>query len=60
MNAPVFPREIQCLGKERFAKPTLAHRVLKRCIRQGKSGEVYHCVHCGGWHIGRSITRRPA
>lgn len=63
----VFGADTQCAGKARFASAALAHRVAKRRSKfndrkTAKPGDVYHCAHCGGWHIGRSLAhlkRRP-
>ena len=44
---------IGCQGKETFANPATAHRVVKRRnqIRRAKN-QVYRCKHCGQWHLG--------
>ena len=49
-----------CVGKARFANPTLAVKVIqhRRKMRKfHKSGEggggKYRCPNCGGWHLGR-------
>lgn len=45
-----------CFGKERFAKPVVAHRALRRmkAVIRHSSLNVYKCKRCGGWHIGNS------
>lgn len=42
-------RVMGCDGKQRFAKPRLAHRIAKR---MGGQAQVYRCSYCGGWHVG--------
>lgn len=42
----------QCAGKEPYATSGLAHRVAKRRNDHGKLVKVYHCPHCGAWHMG--------
>ena len=43
-----------CEGKERFAKPTTAHKTMRRMKAKKRRCRlnVYRCSHCGGWHIG--------
>lgn len=53
-----------CFGKQAFSDPQLARAVLRRSKqtarsgkRKGKGGtarEVYRCVYCHQWHLGRS------
>lgn len=48
-----------CLGKEAFASHELANAVATRMRRhRGYSVQIYHCRHCGAWHIGSNAYRR--
>jgi hypothetical protein len=55
MTAPVFDPASQCEGKQRFANPALAWRVLKRRSLRRQARQMYRCVWCGKWHIGSAI-----
>lgn len=45
---------VGCTGKEAFATPQLASRVNRRRSTRSKlGGVIYHCDHCGFFHIGR-------
>jgi predicted SprT family Zn-dependent metalloprotease len=44
-----------CLGKQRFASPTLARKIAKR--KPGR--HAYRCPHCGGWHMATTASRQP-
>lgn len=42
-----------CTGKERFDSFSQANAVAKRATRRSSlKPDVYHCTHCGGFHIG--------
>lgn len=57
-----------CHGKEKFASSAAAKKTIKRiekrkhhpnyCGSHKARVEAYKCVHCSGWHIGR--TKRDA
>lgn len=60
MPAPLRYNPIgQCLGKHRHATRRDAERQLARGTRHGRRDdrterlEVYRCVYCDGWHVGR-------
>lgn len=44
--------EADCRGKEPFADPSLAAKVLRRMRRKRRPVTTYRCPHCGKWHIG--------
>ena len=50
--------EAQCSGKEAFANGARAHRTAVRMLAKYKNKkggvDVYRCLHCGKYHIGRS------
>lgn len=47
-------RAAQCSGKVRFFSADIAAKAARR-----KSGRVvYHCRHCGGWHVGDTRNKR--
>lgn len=56
-------RASACSGKVAFASFTQAERVADRGTRRNKSRQVYRCVHCYQFHLGRKpVTgrkRRP-
>jgi hypothetical protein len=62
-TTPYFRRLADCVGKEPFASPQLARKVLRRRKvasnhRRGKEHrdrakcDVYRCPHCSLFHIG--------
>jgi hypothetical protein len=52
-------RASACDGKVGFATFTQARVVAERSTRRGKSRQIYHCVHCHQFHLGRRpITTR--
>lgn len=58
---PNAPPAIQCVGKERYATPQLAHSVAVRRMASQRYRtkaprtklNTYACPHCGHWHLGR-------
>lgn len=46
----------QCSGKEAFATPALARRIMSRMRRP--EAMVYRCSFCGLWHIGATPRKR--
>lgn len=48
----------ECLGKEAFADPALAHLAAKRGKRKGRNREAYRCTCCNLWHIGTPAHTR--
>ena len=58
LKGPEVPRMIErltgCLGKHRYATPSLASQVAARG-HSDNPVEVYRCRACGGWHIGSAL-----
>jgi hypothetical protein len=53
-------RASACDGKVGFATFTQAQRVSERASRRGRNRQIYHCVHCHQFHLGRMpLSRRP-
>lgn len=42
-----------CDGKQPYASPALAHSINRKRNKMGKNGQVYRCLCCGLYHIGR-------
>lgn len=53
LNAESFAA--MCEGKAPFASPKQAHKVAKR---RRHTCDVYHCPHCGFFHLGTPMTVR--
>jgi len=52
-------RESACTGKIPFSSFAQAQRVAERGTRRGRSRQVYRCVHCHHFHLGRRpVIRR--
>lgn len=49
--------DADCRGKEPFADPALARRVMQRMRRRKRPVQTYRCAHCGQWHIGSGEGR---
>ena len=56
------PPEVYCQGKARLPTKALADQVAQRCNRTGRHerAHAYKCRTCGDWHIGSTMTRKPA
>lgn len=64
MDATTYTARLaQCIGKEPFASPQVASKVMRRRAEKPRhrkcrakkvhsTYEVYHCQHCGLFHIG--------
>lgn len=53
MTARVYSPATQCDGKQRYAAKADAKRAAKHIEhRIGSRLDVYHCVHCDGFHLG--------
>lgn len=46
-------RDSACSGKVAFASYAQAQRVADRHGRTRRSRQVYHCIHCHQFHLGR-------
>lgn len=46
-------RAAACEGKVAFASFAQAQRVAERGTRRGRSRQVYHCMFCHAFHLGR-------
>jgi len=54
MHGPT-PSAAQCDGKFPYPNGAQAYRVAKKSIKHKRGGlAVYHCPHCGKYHIGGS------
>jgi len=51
----VRPEEYQCGHKVRYFSKAVAKLQRKRFRRKRNSLQVYHCPHCGFWHLGRKL-----
>jgi hypothetical protein len=54
-------RQSACMGKQRFESAKLANFVASARRGYGKTHrqrEAYRCGFCGGWHLGKTRTRR--
>jgi hypothetical protein len=72
-STPYFRRLADCVGKEPFATPQLAAKVMRRRAAKPKgrartrkvyhgNAQVYHCPHCSMFHIGtkaKSVHASP-
>lgn len=51
-----------CIGKEPFASPHAANKVLRRWRKAKRSSvgtaQVYRCPACGAFHIGNAVKSR--
>lgn len=49
------PHPCQCQGKVKFASFEQAEKIAYRKTRRHEiTANVYHCIYCGGFHIGHS------
>jgi len=52
----------RCIGKEPFATPQAANKVLRRWRKARRPGldtlKVYRCPACGAFHIGNLLKSR--
>lgn len=47
------PVHAACIGKEAYATPQMAQKVVERMNRRGNEHrEKYRCTYCLRWHIG--------
>lgn len=56
-TAAVPDRDAGCAGKVRYDGPFAAARALKKISKRrglDRKAAIYHCVHCGGYHIGHA------
>ena len=50
---PDWLAQTQCYGKYRFDDGGLAKQVARKSAKRKESkASAYHCMHCGGWHVG--------
>lgn len=59
MRAPLWAVERACTRKRSYATRAKA-RAGKALAeeRHGKKLRIYHCAHCGGWHL--ATRKEPA
>jgi hypothetical protein len=51
---------VQCAGKDKLPTRALAEQVASRMAhRKGQCISPYKCEHCGFYHVGQLIKRRP-
>jgi hypothetical protein len=50
--------EVECLGKDKLPAD-VAQRVAKRGKGNGRPLHAYKCGHCGHWHVGSNVARKP-
>lgn len=50
--------EVSCEGKEKLTAK-LAKAILRRRVSEDRM-QLYHCEHCGFWHLGLGSKRMPA
>lgn len=49
----------ECTGKHRFDSAALAMTTARKSSRRKDARtSAYHCVFCGGWHIGSRIVKK--
>lgn len=56
MSIKKIRRISECDGKDKFQSYTQARATVSEKLRH--KVEAYHCVTCGGWHIGGTMTAR--
>jgi len=56
MSNKIERRVSECQGKDRFLSYTQAKSTVSEKLRH--KVEAYHCVSCGGWHIGGNQSAR--
>lgn len=55
-RARQWAKASSCDGKKRY--PDRAKAQISRAASGRYTCEVYHCKHCGGWHLGRNSRHR--
>ena len=51
----VYSKKSQCKGKFKFLGRDVADKVRRKSKARDQL-EIYQCIHCAWWHIGKRVT----